>query len=163
MKLSKLFFIVGIVALPSLALFSILTWTGSDDNLTAYIKGDYVTAARQFREAAEQGDAEAQHSLALLYSSGKGVPQDDAEAMKWYTKAAEQGYAYAQYNLAMGYYFGKGVPQDYVTAYKWLILSADQGEEHAQQALSKLAEKLSQEQIAKARESARAWGENRAD
>src|SRR3990172_10621988 len=126
MKIKLLF----IVTLISLALFYILTWTGFDDSLTAYIKGDYVTAFNQFREAAEQGDAASQYNLALMYGSGKGAPQDDTEAMKWYSKAAEQGHAYAQYNLSMVYYFGQGVPQDYVAAYKWLILASDQGEKH---------------------------------
>ena len=29
----------------------------------------------------------------------EGVPEDDAEAVRWYRKAAEQGHAGAQYNL----------------------------------------------------------------
>ena len=51
--------------------------------------------SRSFQEqfkAAEQGDAEAQTSLGLMYDNGKGVPQDYAEAVKWYRKAAEQGH-----------------------------------------------------------------------
>ena len=34
-----------------------------------------------------------------MYENGKGVPQDDAEAVKWYRMAAEQGDADAQFNL----------------------------------------------------------------
>ena len=44
------------------------------------------------REKAEQGQAAAQSSLAYLYYSGKGVPQDYVEARKWSLKAAEQGH-----------------------------------------------------------------------
>jgi TPR repeat protein len=28
-----------------------------------------------------------------MYANGKGVPEDDKEAVKWYRLAAEQGYA----------------------------------------------------------------------
>ena len=40
---------------------------------------------------AEQGDAEAQNVLGLMYSLGLGVPPDKHEAVKWYRRAAEQG------------------------------------------------------------------------
>ena len=52
---------------------------------------------------AEQGDAEAQISLGIMYDYGRGVPEDDTEAVKWYRKAAEQGVAKAQYNLGVMY------------------------------------------------------------
>ena len=48
---------------------------------------------------AEQGDAEAQSVLGLMYSLGLGVPQDSQEAVKWYRRAAEQGNAGVQSNL----------------------------------------------------------------
>ncbi len=59
--------------------------------MAAYQRGDYATAIRKFRPLAEQGNAEAQFNLGGMYRQGRGVPQDDAEAMKWYRKAAEQG------------------------------------------------------------------------
>ena len=34
-------------------------------------------------KAAEQGDAKAQYSLGYMYEVGDGVPEDDAEAVKW--------------------------------------------------------------------------------
>ena len=42
------------------------------------------------RKAAEEGAAEAQFNLGLLYRSGEGVSQDDTEAMIWFLKAAQQ-------------------------------------------------------------------------
>ena len=45
------------------------------------------------RKAAEQGIAEAQSNLGLMYSDGLGVKQDYTEAAKWFRKAAEQGLA----------------------------------------------------------------------
>ncbi len=53
------------------------------------------------KEAAEQGDAEAQYSLGVCYAYGKGVEQDYKEAVKWYTAAAEQGHVKAQFNLGV--------------------------------------------------------------
>ena len=44
-----------------------------------------------------------------MYANGRGVEQDDAEAVKWYRLAAEQGDADAQANLGtMAYHNGKG-------------------------------------------------------
>ena len=43
------------------------------------------------QKSAEQGDADAQDKLGLMYYNGQGVPKDYKEAVKWYTKAAEQG------------------------------------------------------------------------
>ena len=52
-----------------------------------------AVALKWYRMAAEQGDADAQTDLGIMYDNGFGVPQDYAEALKWYRKAAEQGYA----------------------------------------------------------------------
>ena len=54
----------------------------------------------------------AQFNLGLMYDKGEGVPQDDAEAVRWYRLAAEQGHAEAQANLGWMYDAGRGVPQD---------------------------------------------------
>ena len=79
------------------------------------------------RAKAEQGDASAQLLLGLMYEVGQGVPQDDAEAVKWYRLAAEQGHTQAQTNLGVMYAKGEGVPQDYVEAVKWFRIAVEQG------------------------------------
>jgi uncharacterized protein len=51
-------------------------------------------AASEFDETkalAELGMAAAQYNLAHMYANGEGVPENDAEAVKWYRKAADQG------------------------------------------------------------------------
>ncbi|MEI6847264.1 MAG: tetratricopeptide repeat protein [Chlorobiaceae bacterium] len=88
---------------------------------------DYVEAARWYRLAAEQGYAQAQCNLGLLYESGKGVTQDYAEAARWYHLAAEQGHAQAQFNLGLLYKSGRGVTQDSAEAERWFRLAAEQG------------------------------------
>jgi len=100
--------------------------------IDAYEKGDYATALEEFKPLAEQGYADAQFGLALMYYEGTGVPQDHKEAIKWYTKAAEQGDADAQYSLAWVFDRGIEVPQDYKEAVKWYTKAAEQGHASAQ-------------------------------
>ena len=100
--------------------------------MAAYQRGDYATAIRELRPLAEQGNAEAQYGLGVMYEHGQGVPQDDAEAVKWYRKAAEQGEANAQFILGNMYDDGRGVTQDYAEALKWYRKAAEQGDAEAQ-------------------------------
>ncbi len=55
----------------------------------------------EMRVLAEQGDAAAQVALGVRYFDGEGVPQDDAEAVRWYRLAADQGDAFAQFTLGL--------------------------------------------------------------
>jgi TPR repeat protein len=81
---------------------------------------------------AEQGDAEAQYELGLIYLNGDDVPQDYAEALRWFVLAAQQGHAWSQWNLGLMYANGRGVPQDYAEAVRWYRLSAEQGDAWSQ-------------------------------
>ena len=65
--------------------------------------------------------------LGWMYGSGKGVPKDEAEAVKWYRKGAEAGNSVAMSNLGLMYKNGKGVPKDEGEAVKWLHKSAEAG------------------------------------
>jgi hypothetical protein len=98
-----------------------------EDAVAAYRRGDYATALGLWHPLAEQGDAEAQFDLGVLYESGQGVLRNDAEAIKWYRKAAEQGDAVAQFNLGIMYAKGGGVLQNDGEAAHWYRLAADQG------------------------------------
>ena len=84
------------------------------------------------RTCAEQGYAEAQVQLGFMYARGDGVPEDDAEALRWYRLAAEQGYANAQVTLGYVYARGEGVPEDDSEALRWYRLAAEQGDMTAQ-------------------------------
>lgn len=48
-------------------------------------------AVAWFRKAADEGFADAQTTLGLLYRDGQGVPQDYSQAVAWFRKAADQG------------------------------------------------------------------------
>ena len=83
---------------------------------------------------ANQGNAQAQYNIGVMYVQGKGVRQDYQKAVEWYTKAANQGNAHAQYNLGVMYDEGKGVRQDYQKAVEWFTKAANQGFATAQYA-----------------------------
>ena len=48
-------------------------WADFDDGWAAYEAGDYATALKEFRPLAEQGDAEAQYWLGLMYDKLAGA------------------------------------------------------------------------------------------
>lgn len=50
---------------------------------------------------AENGNAEAQCLLGIMYYEGRGVDHNDETAVKWLTTAADSGYARAFYNLGL--------------------------------------------------------------
>ena len=57
---------------------------------------DYSAAMKWYRMAADQGYANAQYGLGIMYDNGRGAVQDYSAAMKWYRMAADQGHANAQ-------------------------------------------------------------------
>ena len=87
---------------------------------------------QEIQENAEQGSAEAQYMLGMIYYAGEEVSQDYMTAFKWLHKSAEQGHADAQLYLYFMYYNGHGVPTDYNKAFKWCYKSANQGHAGAQ-------------------------------
>ena len=89
---------------------------------------DVVNAGPDVRMEAENGGAEAQFRLAIMYEQGQGVRQDYSQAVYWYRKAAQQGETGAQHNLGLMYYAGRGVVQSFDQAVKWWKKAADQGE-----------------------------------
>lgn len=102
-------------------------WSANfDKGLDAFDNEIYDIALQEWVVLAEQGDASAQSNLGVMYMEGKGVPQDDKEALKWWTLAAQQGDKSAQFNLGNMYRLGKGVLQDYKVAVDWYLLSASQ-------------------------------------
>ena len=81
---------------------------------------------------ANQGDAEAQKTLARCFFIGKGVEQSYKEAIYWFEKAADQGDTKAQNTLGKLYYHGMGVKKSYREAVYWFERAAEQGQAEAQ-------------------------------
>lgn len=81
------------------------------------------------KEAASQGDANAQWKLGMLYLLGIGTCQkSEKNAVYWLNLAAEKGIPQAQFELGSLYLSGQGEQQKSIEeASKWFSLSADQG------------------------------------
>jgi TPR repeat protein len=81
---------------------------------------------------AEQGDAEAQYAIGVMYHAGWEVTKDYAEEIRWWLLAAEQGHSAAMFQLGYHYWFGgEGVTQNGAEAIRWMRLAAEHGERDA--------------------------------
>ena len=154
--------VAGILFL-AVALMPIAAVAGPfEDGLKAAESGDFATALRLWQPLAEQGHAEAQNNLGVMYGYCYSVPQDDAEAAKWYRLAAEQGHAYSQGRLGGMLLDGRGVPRDYVQAHMWFSLAVSRLPPGGKRDMTinnrnAAAEHMTPEQIAEAEKLARAW------
>ena len=80
----------------ALALF-LLSWSVSGQaqdfqkGMEAFDQGDFQTALEEWRPLAEQGDADAQFGLGVLYRDGTGVIQSYIDAHMWFNIAASAG------------------------------------------------------------------------
>lgn len=106
-----------------------------------FLHGRYDLAVPPCSVVAEQGDLDAQNWLGLIFTKGKGVPQDYVQAFKWKKLAAEQGDATGQYNLGRMYEQGLGVKQDYHEAIKWYKKAVAQGSSDAQYSIGSMYRK----------------------
>ena len=86
---------------------------------TAYERGDYDAARREFRALIERGDAAGEFGLGVIYYMGAGVPKDYKKAAMHWREAAERGFAKAQHWLGILYGFGKGVSKNDREASFW--------------------------------------------
>ncbi|MEC7641700.1 MAG: SEL1-like repeat protein, partial [Nitrospinota bacterium] len=127
--------------------FSKSTANSFQDGLNAFNNKDYKTAHQLFSQLAEQGVAEAQYNLGLMYGKGKGVQRDYSEAIKWWKLAADRGVGKAQTNLAWMHEKGKGILQDNQEAIRWYRLAAEQGLAKAQEKLNLLLKDKNLENI----------------
>ena len=95
-----------------------------DSGCTAFDRGDFQSARKEWEPLAAEGHAQAQFRLGCLYTFGQGVPEDHDLALRLFRLAAEQGDADAQNNLGGMYAEGLGVAADEVEAYMWFELAA---------------------------------------
>ena len=124
MKFSKTLITTAILGF-SLASFHYTAWADTPDQqfqqgFEAIKRDDYQIAFKLWLPLAEQGYSSAQYNLGVMYQYGRGVKQDDFEAVKWYRKAADQGDAASQSSLGFMYINGQGVKQNDFDAVKWL-------------------------------------------
>lgn len=82
---------------------------------------------QQLHVLAEQGDMQAQYTLAMSYINADGVEKDYSRAVALLEQAAEQGHREAAYQLGICYHCGYGAAIDLKTAYQLYLRSALQG------------------------------------
>ncbi len=78
-------------------------------------------------EAASKGDPLALFEVGAVYTEGRGVKIDLAEAAKWYQRAADAGVVPAEYRLASLYEKGTGVARDLTKARTLYQQAAEKG------------------------------------
>ena len=105
--------------LTTLALFCLLDVISSnataDDLNKGFVElteGRPAGAVKLWLPLAEGGDRIAQASLALLYQTGQGVPQDYKKANELLSASAMQGYPFAFTGLGNSFHDGLGVKKD---------------------------------------------------
>jgi hypothetical protein len=109
------------------------------------------------QKLAEAGDTDAQWQMGVRYHDGQGVPQDDAQAVRWFQLAAEQGNVTAQGALGAYYWRGRGVPADFSKAYFWSAIAMAQGDEMSKSRVEGLSSQMTRAQISVARQQAEDW------
>ena len=95
-----------------------------------------VLPADRFRQAAERGDAEAEHQIGRSYYWGVGVKKNLKTACAWWEKSSAQGNAIAEYDLANCFLGENGPHKDLQQGVFWLKKSAGQGYADAQDELA---------------------------
>ena len=71
--------------------------------------GNYQAAKESWRQAAEDGDVEAEFLLGQFYSQGEGVKKDYQRAHDHFMKAANSGHTESEYSLGVLYGIGLGL------------------------------------------------------
>jgi len=83
--------LIATLCLTTLLVISGVCWAADlQKGFDAYKEGDYPTALREWRPLAEQGDANAQSNLGVMYEKGQGVPQDYVRAHMWHNLSHQQ-------------------------------------------------------------------------
>lgn len=110
-------------------------WRG----LRQALSGRRRAVAREWEQAAEDGDPEYQYRMGVVLEMGGARDAANASAADWYRRAAERGHAGAQHNLGYLYrHGGEGVEKDPAAAADWYRLAARQGVPDAQHALGEM-------------------------
>ena len=103
--------------------------------VSAYVK--------DLRIGAESGSAAAQYELGDALWNGRGIAEDDVEAVRWYRKAAEQGFMPAERRLGLVLggnrvlhdLYGSGPRENLAEAAQWFRKAAEQGDRESMMAL----------------------------
>jgi localization factor PodJL len=111
-------------------------------------------AAVSYLKAARDGNAMAQHNLAMMYATGEGVNRDEVEAGVWFARSAAQGDAGAQFHLGDRCFRASlsaaeaEADEALIESFKWLQLSSAQGYPNAETCRERVNLRMSREHVA---------------
>ena len=92
---------------------------------------DRPEAAKYYKKAADQGNADGQFGYAALLASGDGIEKNVVQARRWLETAAKQGHKMAINELALAYLRGGlDIPDSErksAAGLEWVQLSAENG------------------------------------
>src|SRR5262249_43137148 len=89
------------------------------------LKTDPTRLVSACRRLANQGKVAGQLNLGFLYETGRGVPQNHAEAMRWWRAAADEGDARARTNLKLMSAMGWRAVRDHAAPPIWQEKAAE--------------------------------------
>lgn len=118
---------------------------------------DDAQALKWYGLAAGEGHPEALYNLALMHANGWGVAMNDVPAAGFYRLAAGFGYTPAQTAMGFCYKHGAGVERDLGKAYMWFEIAAHNGDRSAASERDSLGDRLTQDEIRVAKQSASDW------
>ncbi|OGS92306.1 MAG: hypothetical protein A2Z95_01300 [Gallionellales bacterium GWA2_60_18] len=106
------------------------------DALSAIDAGKHKQGAQMLTPLASGGNQTAQYRLGLLYYYGKGVKEDEKQAVDLWRKAAAQGHVDSMFQLGSAFLLGSQTEKmvddpDYEAA-TWYIQAANAGHAEAQ-------------------------------
>ena len=95
-------------------------------------------AVRLFRQAASEGDANANASLGVMYANGRGIAPDYVQSMRYYRRAAELGSASGFLGVGQLYHQGFGVARQPQEAAAWYLAAHAMRDTRARELLGML-------------------------
>ena len=90
------------------------------------MKADFDKGLKLVKQAAEQNQPKALHTLGVLLLEGDRVPPDQKQAVELFERAAAQGYSEAEYSISLVLVNGQGTEQDPQRALEMLNRAAKQ-------------------------------------
>ncbi len=94
----------------------------------ALSKRDFAAAMPILLELGNEGNADAQYQLGIIYGRGNAAaPENHVTAAQWYLKAAEQGHEGAMAHMGLNYAYACGVERNDAESAKWFRRDADKG------------------------------------
>jgi Sel1 repeat len=115
---------------------------------------------QQLEQMAQQGNADAENALGLLYFQGdkeSGIKPDQRAGVQWFERAAEDGNLAAQARLGLMYSSGDVVPRDVNRAYFFAVLARARGDESSKYLVTQLSPRLTRAQANAIEQQANSW------